>query len=300
MFWLQESAEKEKKKKQVVKSIELPIEALTFGFSQVELNQYTEQEFKMIAADRQEKERADARNALEEYVYELRGKLSSDDELAPYVLENERSALISQLDEMENWLYEEGEDCNRQVYQDRLAELKAKGEPIQTRKIEAELRPIVIEDFAKTLQLGVKVVEQMKWVWNRILLLRYYEQLIFFSRAKNPKYAHLTDEEIQKVEQQVYQSFQWLEQARAKTINAPKHLPPPITVQQIRQEKANYESVVMPIINKPQPKAPSPPKEESKNAQQQQNNQQQQQQPQQQEKGQNQSDSQDNMEWSST
>lgn len=48
-FLFQDSAEKEKKKKQVVKSVELPIESLTFGFSQVELNQYTEQEFKMIA-----------------------------------------------------------------------------------------------------------------------------------------------------------------------------------------------------------------------------------------------------------
>lgn len=48
---LQDDAEnKEKKKKSVLKSIELPVEALTYGFSQVELNQYTEQEFKMIAS----------------------------------------------------------------------------------------------------------------------------------------------------------------------------------------------------------------------------------------------------------
>lgn len=51
MLHLQDGAEnKEKKKKQVLKSIELPIESLTYGFSQVELNQYTEQEFKMIAS----------------------------------------------------------------------------------------------------------------------------------------------------------------------------------------------------------------------------------------------------------
>lgn len=115
-----------------------------------------------LAADRQEKERADARNALEEYVYELRGKLSSEEELGQYVLENDRDGLVRQLDDMENWLYEEGEDCNRQVYQDKLSELKAKGEPIQNRRIENELRPIVIEDFAKVLQLGYKLVEQIK------------------------------------------------------------------------------------------------------------------------------------------
>lgn len=112
-------------------------------------------------ADRQEKERADARNALEEYVYELRGKLSSD-ELAPFVVDSDRDHLIRQLDDMENWLYEEGEDCNRQVYQDKLSELKSKGEPIQLRRVEFELRPAVVEDFAGALQLGNKFLEQYR------------------------------------------------------------------------------------------------------------------------------------------
>lgn len=49
---LQEGEEKkEKKKKVITKSVELPIESLTSGFSQVEINQYTEQEFKMIAGE---------------------------------------------------------------------------------------------------------------------------------------------------------------------------------------------------------------------------------------------------------
>lgn len=146
-----------------MKSTDLPIEPLTVGFSQIELNQYMEQEFKMIAADRQEKERADARNALEEYVYELRGKVSSEEELGQFVPEHERDSLVGYLDEMENWLYEEGEDCNRQVYQDKLSELKSKGEPIQTRKIEFDSRPIIIEDFAKTLQLTMKALEQIRY-----------------------------------------------------------------------------------------------------------------------------------------
>lgn len=115
-----------------------------------------------IAADRQEKERADARNALEEYVYELRGKLSSEDELAPFVVEHDRETLVRQLDDMENWLYEEGEDCNRQIYQDRLNELKSKGEPIQQRRLEFDLRPAVMEDVWKSVQLGMKAVEQIR------------------------------------------------------------------------------------------------------------------------------------------
>ncbi|XP_019865351.2 heat shock 70 kDa protein 4 isoform X2 [Aethina tumida] len=234
--------DKDKKKKQVIKAIDLPLEALTFGFSQVELNQFTEQEFKMIASDRQEKERADARNALEEYVYELRSKVSSDDELGQYILESDRDALVRQLDEMENWLYEEGEDCNRQIYIDKLAELKSKGEPVQTRKVECELRPVVIEDFAKSLQLCQKALDLIK--------------------ENNPKYAHLTNDEVHNVEQAFKHSYEWLHSARQKSISAPKHLPPPVTVAQIRQEKSNFENTVNVILNKPAPKAPSPPKEE--------------------------------------
>ena len=78
----------------------------------------------MVASDRQEKERVDARNALEEYVYELRGKLSSEDELATFVNENDCNSLFHQLDNMEKWLYEEGEECNRQIYVENLSLLK--------------------------------------------------------------------------------------------------------------------------------------------------------------------------------
>lgn len=69
----------------------------------------------MQAQDRQEKERADARNALEEYVYELRGKLSEGEVLHDFVAEDQRNKLVNTLDALEQWLYDEGEDQNRQV-----------------------------------------------------------------------------------------------------------------------------------------------------------------------------------------
>jgi len=78
----------------------------------------------MVASDRQEKDRVDARNALEEYVYDLRGKLSSEDELATFVNENDGNSIFHHLDDMEKWLYEEGEDCKRQIYVDKLGLLK--------------------------------------------------------------------------------------------------------------------------------------------------------------------------------
>lgn len=78
----------------------------------------------MVADDKQEKERIDARNALEEYVYDLRSKLLDEDQLSTFIVESDREELCRLLDETENWLYEEGEDCQRQVYSDRLSMLK--------------------------------------------------------------------------------------------------------------------------------------------------------------------------------
>lgn len=78
----------------------------------------------MVAEDRQEKERVDARNALEEYVYDLRAKLSDEDQLATFINEGDRESLCQTLDDTENWLYEEGEECQRQIYSDRLARLR--------------------------------------------------------------------------------------------------------------------------------------------------------------------------------
>lgn len=92
--------------------------------------------------------------------------------------------------------------------------------------------------------------------------------MYFFFRNKDQKYTHLTDEEVAKVDQAFQDCYRWLEQTRGKLAGAPKHLPPPITIAQIRQEKYNFDNTVNSILNKPPPKAPSPPKEEKQNAEQ--------------------------------
>lgn len=195
-----------------------------------------------ISADRQEKERADARNALEEYVYELRGKLSSEDELATFVTDNDRNHLINQLDHMENWLYEDGENCNRQEYHEKLTSLRNQGEPIQTRRNEFDMRPNVMEDFARSIQLAGKAADQM--------------------RSKDPKFAHITEEEVQKLYSTIQDSRAWLDQVRVTLNKTSRHQPPPMTVAEIRTEHMNFEQIITPILNKPIPKPPSPPKEE--------------------------------------
>lgn len=51
------------------------MEISTHGFNPENLGNYTQQEVKMIANDLKETERIDAKNALEEFVYDARNKL---------------------------------------------------------------------------------------------------------------------------------------------------------------------------------------------------------------------------------
>lgn len=107
----------------------------------------------MIMQDKLEKERNDAKNNVEEYVYDMRDKLHGilekfvnesvsidspsrltervDDHVTQasthlFLLFNiqDRDMFSLKLEDTETWLYEEGEDQQKQVYIDKLAELK--------------------------------------------------------------------------------------------------------------------------------------------------------------------------------
>ncbi|XP_075214215.1 heat shock protein 70Cb isoform X2 [Lycorma delicatula] len=243
----EEEAEKKEAKKagKKITVTELPIEAFTHGYSQVELNNYIEQECKMIASDRQEKERVDTRNALEEYIYELRGELSTEPctelsgrpALCQFVKEPDHKSLIQQLDQLENWLYEDGDNCNRQTYAEKLAALKNVGEPIKMRQQEFEQRPTAFNELAQSIQQAQTVVEQYK--------------------AGSKFYSHLADSDIAKVQQSVDLALKWLEDKRQELAACPLTENPPVVAAQIRQEKINFDQTVSPLINKPKPK-PTP------------------------------------------
>uniref|UniRef100_A0A8C5FIA8 Heat shock protein 4b n=1 Tax=Gadus morhua TaxID=8049 RepID=A0A8C5FIA8_GADMO len=112
-----------KKPKVKTKVVELPIEnSPQWQLADDMLNLFVENEGKMIMQDKLEKERNDAKNYVEEYVYDMRDKLHGLFE--KFVSESDRDILSIKLEDTENWLYEDGEDQPKQVYIDKLAELK--------------------------------------------------------------------------------------------------------------------------------------------------------------------------------
>ncbi|KAK6012336.1 DnaK family protein [Ostertagia ostertagi] len=96
-----------------------------------DVQKFTDVELAMQAADLQEKHKADAKNAVEEYVYEMRDKLS--DTLVEFVTEA--------------------------VYEQRLNELRKYGDPIVERYREAEARKPAFDAFDTAIIRARKAYE---------------------------------------------------------------------------------------------------------------------------------------------
>lgn len=148
--------EDKKEEKKMVKKIQrkgdCPVVAQYATLSTDAVNTATEQEGKMHSEDKLVLETEERKNALEEYVYEMRGKL--EDRYAIYVQESEKSTLLSGLSEAEDWLYsEEGEDATKSAYVQKLDSLKAHGDPIVLRWKESEDRPRAAAGLRESLNL---------------------------------------------------------------------------------------------------------------------------------------------------
>jgi len=235
-----EDADKKKKKAQL-KPKDLPVESVTAGLTRTELDEKIMSETHMISRDRNEKERIDSRNSLEEYVYDLREKLDTD--LNGFVQDAERQSLSGDLSHLEIWLYEDGSDEKKETYIQKLQELKGKGEPIKERRLESEERPRAIQEVEIALQLARKIVDL------------YY--------SKDAKYDHLPEADMTKVIEAIHESDAWLTNCRQQfTQNYKPYMPVPVKAKDIRDQRKLLESKITPIINKPKPKV-EPPKEDS-------------------------------------
>lgn len=229
-----------KKPKVKTKTVDLPIEnSLHWQLTNDMLNLFVENEGKMIMQDKLEKERNDAKNGVEEYVYEMRDKLHGV--LEKFVSEEDRDTFSLKLEDTENWLYEEGEDQQKQVYIDKLTELKKLGQPIQERAIEAEERPRAFEELGKQIQQYMKVIEAYK--------------------AKDELYDHLDELEVMNVEKHVSDAMAWMNNKMNQQSKQSLTVAPVVKSQEIQAKTKELYSACNPTLSKPKPKV-EPPKEE--------------------------------------
>lgn len=194
---------------------------------------------KMISNDRQEKERIDARNALEEFVYDMRNKLQEGGNLYEYIDDSTRDSICNQLGDIENWLYEDGETCEREIYKSKLAELHQKTDPIKVRHDEYEGQQQAFNDLGHAIQMSYKAVEQY--------------------RAGDAKYDHLTETEMLNITEQAEKTQRWFEDARGKLSTVKKTQDPLVKVADIRHEFNTLSTCVNSVLNRPKPRPATPP-----------------------------------------
>jgi len=228
--------------KKKVKRTDVPVKGAVHGLTALDLAEYTEKENAMRRKDALEEATKGARNDLEGYILSSRSKLY--DQWDKYVAEEARSAFSKQLDTMEDWMYEDGEDETKDVYLAKLAALRGIGDPIEER---------VQEDGTRgPAAAALKEVCAM-----------YAGQ----ATSADERYAHIEAAEKAKVSNECADALAWLADKEAQQAQLSKTDTPVLMTHDIKKKNEMIGRVCSVIMSKPKPKAPPPeakaePKEE--------------------------------------
>lgn len=122
--------------KKIVKKDDLTIIATSAALSDEVRNAFTEKENQLTMEDKLVADTEDRKNALEEYIYELRGKL--DDQYKDFASDEEKAKLTDLLAKAEDWLYDAGEDSTKAKYIAKYEELAMTGNIIRGRYLAKE------------------------------------------------------------------------------------------------------------------------------------------------------------------
>ena len=155
------------------------------------------------------------------------------------------------MNDLENWLYEDGEDCERETYVTKLNSLHQQTDPIKCRSQEYEQIPQAFDELGHAIQMARKCVDEFK--------------------NKSPKFDHLSEVEFMNVSEAADKAQKWMDEARGRFAHTMKTQDPPIHFNEIRNEWQTLQSCVNSVVNRPKPKpaTPQPPKAEPQPEQQQ-------------------------------
>lgn len=234
------------KKKRIIRKKELPFVTGNTGLDQTVLNSLRELEAQMNASDKLVMDTEvstscilsfviltkvkDRKNAVEEYIYDMRGKI--EDKYSPYAQPSEKSAVLAVLQQAEDWLYsDEGEDATKSAYVERLDGMKKLGEPIAARFREAEGRAAAASQLRETINT-------------------YLSQ----ATSGDEKYSHIDDADKQSVVEKCATVQKWLGDQLAKQAERPKNVNPVVTCAEILKKRDDVIYFVTPILSKPKPK----------------------------------------------
>ncbi|CAG8665342.1 8617_t:CDS:2 [Acaulospora morrowiae] len=225
-----------KKVKKLVKKGDLPVVSVHGGLDKTAIIHCKELEAQMIASDKLVADTETQKNALEEYIYDIRSKIESI--YSEFVNPADKEGFTNLLNENENWLYDEGEDSTKSVYMEKLDQLKKYGVPIYDRYREAEELP----KAEKSLRDSIS-------------------SFILNATSNEERFAHIPEEEKKSIVDKATQISAWLNEKLAAQAKIPKYQSPVITSREILKEREDLVHFASPILSKPKPK-PEPKPEE--------------------------------------
>ncbi|PKI47830.1 hypothetical protein CRG98_031791 [Punica granatum] len=220
--------------KKNVKKINIPVaEFISGGLLPLDLQKAVEKEFEMALQDRIMEETKDKKNAVEAYVYDMRNKLN--DKYYEFVTNSEREDFINKLQDVEDWLYDEGEDETKGVYVSKLEELKKRGDPVEVR-------------YKEHMERGT-VMSQLIYCINS-----YREAAM----SNDPKFDHIDMAEKHKVLNECMQAEVWLREKKQQQDSLPKHANPVLLSAEMTKKAEALDRFCRPIMTKPKPKPAKP------------------------------------------
>ncbi|KAK9924257.1 hypothetical protein M0R45_032637 [Rubus argutus] len=203
---------------------------------------------KLEELDKKDAERrrtAELKNNLEGYIYATKEKLETSEDFEKISTSEERQSFVGKLDEVQDWLYMDGEDATASEFQERLDMLKANGDPIFFRFKELSARPEAVEHARKYLVELQQIVNG--WESNKSWL---------------PK------DQITEVLSDADKLKSWLDEKEAEQKKTPGFSTPAFTSEDVYLKAFDLQEQVANInrIPKPKPKIEKPTSNETESA----------------------------------
>jgi len=218
------------KKKKSLKKKDVTFTAVMSGTSTTTLEEAREAEATMYAADKLVIDTEDRKNALEEYIYDIRSKI--EERYASFAQPQEKQNIAAASRESEDWLYsEEGEDTTKSKYVEKLEALQALGEPVARRYKEAEERPKVMSQLRETINA-------------------YLSQ----ATSEDERYAHIAAKDKESIVEKCATVQKWLDDTSAKQAERPKNVDPVLLCDDMKKKREEIVYFATPIMTKPKPK----------------------------------------------
>lgn len=162
-----------------------------------------------------------------------------------YVVEKDREAICAQLNDLENWLYEDGEDCDRDTYVNKLKALQSQTTPIKERATDYEYCPGVFEELKSAINHARFAVNEFK--------------------KGSAKYDHLTETEFINIAENADKAQKWLDTNLAKFAQASRTTDSPVKASDIRHEVQTLNTCINSVVNRPKPKPAAKPAQQPTN-----------------------------------